>query len=717
MISTLEARDTQLTSEIPLTAILADTPATDRRRLAQLIRRRRVDLLDEWTERHQRYPLLSEHVIRELGSWLRYRSAYLAPLLFLLARALRTGTPEFFYLYAAERTRFLSQEQLPEGSWDELEPLLAGDRASLLALTAGDADRRVRLASILNSVDAGILRRDEGRLLQIGLIGDCLMTEVRPFLKPTMAAQGVELASSHHYFSARMGYDFNLGELESLVSTRRFDLLALSFFTFEGIPPYTGLLREADHLSGASLATRCGGLLSLVDSAIAHLRAVTDAPILLHGCSGLPLSRTRQYLPVIRPLSRGQTTVAAVLDDGLKTLADGTENVIFVDEQAIVSAVGLRRANRRLIPRRVTHGTTIHYSAIGGLLATRYRSVIESYLALGGAKVILVDFDNTLWTGVMAEGEVEHHVERQHLLKELQRAGILLVSLSKNDPESIRWTEMALVEDDFALHKISWQPKAQSVAEAAHQLHLDPSAFVFIDDNPVERELVTAQFSSVVAMDGDDPATWDRLKMMLSFPNTRQTAEAEARTAMYREAAQRRQAITGELDYPSMMKSLRLKVEWRRARKADLRRAHELLSRTNQFNTTTMRLTLPALAALMEADDHAVHIATLSDKFGNLGIVGLVITRCDGDELVYESVVMSCRAMGFGLESLLVRGPMDEAGEAKRAVGRFVATERNSPCASLFREAGFAQQDGGEWTLDLGSAVPMIPDWLNVERG
>jgi FkbH-like protein len=140
------------------------------------------------------------------------------------------------------------------------------------------------------------------------------------------------------------------------------------------------------------------------------------------------------------------------------------------------------------------------------------------------------------------------------------------------------------------------------------------------------------------------------------------------------------------------------------------------MSRTSQFNTTTLRLSQTELAALLDASDSKVHLATLSDKFGTLGIVGVVVShRADG-RLVFDDVVMSCRAMGFGLERQLIRGPIDEDRDITTAIGRYVATTRNSPCASLFADSGFIQGDGDEWILELDGALPTVPEWLHVER-
>ncbi len=659
--------------------------------------------------------MLSEHAINAFGSWDSYRDRYLVKLLAVFERALRTGELEYFHILCAERIRFLDDTRLAKGGWRELETILDGDRACLLGHVGEYPHLADELARILDALDAMILRRGRGRLFRLALVGDCLMVEIRAFLRPEIAAADMTLDTNHLYFSARMGYDLSVRELESTVS-EQYDLIALSFFTFEGIPPYTALLREAGKLSEAELKARCDALLNLVHDLLTQVRSTTQATVLLHGCSGLPLKRRRHYVPFIPALERGQARVAAQLNAGLAAIAGATDNVVFLDERAVVAAAGERRANSRLLPRFLTHGGTFHYSRLGAILAAEYGEVIGAYVQLSPVKVLLVDFDNTLWSGVMAEGEVVHDREAQSLLKELQQSGILLVAVSKNDPNSIRWDEMILSKDDFVGLKINWNPKPQSVDEIAKELDLDPASFVLIDDSPVERHLMSSHLPAVTVMDSSERRTWDRLRMMLSFPNTRRTAEAERRTAMYREAAERRSSVEGTVDYPTMMRSLQLRSQWRTATAADLDRVHELMTRTNQFNTTNLQLARHQLAALLKDPNVTIHLATLGDKFGQLGIVGVVITHAGEGQLVFDSVIMSCRAMGFGLERLLIRGPIDAACEARTAIGRFVPTARNSPCASLFKDSGFEPGDGDEWTLDLGDSLPDIPEWLAVDR-
>jgi FkbH-like protein len=550
--------------------------------------------------------------------------------------------------------------------------------------------------------------------MTIAMIGDCLMNETLTFLDPVLRSAGVDLTARHTYFSTGQRIALDTEKMKAELATHNFDLLFLSFLTFEGLPPYRSLLGDADGLSPEEVRSRVDALLAVIFNFISEVREETAAPIVLHGCSGLPLTHARLLVPFASPLARATRRVTESLDAGLRDIASAIENTLFLDEAELVRSTGFRAASRRILPRWVTHRGPFHPSRLGTLLASEYAKIAQAYLTLAKTKVLLVDFDNTLWAGVVGEGDVVHDVQAQEILKELQMAGILLVAVSKNDPESIRWDEMFLKPDDFALHKINWNPKPQSVEEIAAQLDLDPSSFVLIDDNPVERELVSQAWPSVRTLDPADPSTWDQLQMMLAFPNTRRTEEAARRTEIYREAAARREAITGTVDYASMMAGLCLTAGWRLAGLHDVDRVQELMSRTSQFNTTTLRPTKAEVADLVRSPDADVWVATLSDRFGDLGLVGVVITTRKSDRLVFDAVVMSCRAMGFGLENLLVRAPIDAATGRTEAIGRFVPTQRNSPCAGLFRDLGFDQHPDGNWRLDLDGELPEVPDWLTV---
>ncbi len=706
-------------SQRALPAKSAGLDARARNALDSILRTQSEIVAKAWTDRHLAVEEIRSVVVPldpadEIAKF--YQLQYVGPLLELLRGAV-AGDRLLSAVYLDERLRYLVPDNIQAAAHEAvLERVLQADAADLAARVP--LDSRDAVASFLTDLHDRLKPKSHKDTVRILLIGDCLMTEVRVFLIDRCRELGADVRVRHQYFSSERGVGLNVAGVAEHVSSGAADLVALSFFTYEGLPLYRALLADAGRLSKAEKHEKVEALLRIVRQATASLRKSSDVPILLHNACGLPLNKWRRRIPIGPPIGRAQREVLEMLNHGLAELANGTENVVLIDEVAVVKGGKLREASRDFFSRAVRKRAQFHTRAFGPMLAEAYAPVISAYARLRRVKVLLVDFDNTLWAGVMADGDVAHNARAQRILRQVREAGILLVALSKNDPQSIRWDEMVLKQDDFVLHKISWNQKTQSVGEAAQQLNLGLDSFAVIDDNPAERALIADRFPQVALLDPGEPDTWSAIEFMLSFPNTRQTEESAARTALYREAALRREALVAELDYPEMMASLGLRASWSPAREKDLSRVHELLARTNQFNTTTKRRSLAELRELTKSPQHRVFVFTLGDRFGDLGVVGVVILECAGEALVFDSVVMSCRAMGFGLESLLVRAPLDHmlaaGGRRSDARGLFVPTERNEPSAGLFSQCGFVLDGDGQWLLRSGDALPEVPEWLSV---
>jgi FkbH-like protein len=183
---------------------------------------------------------------------------------------------------------------------------------------------------------------------------------------------------------------------------------------------------------------------------------------------------------------------------------------------------------------------------------------------------------------------------------------------------------------------------------------------------------------------------------------------------MYREQALRKEALAAEVDLPAMMRSLELQARFGKATARDLDRLTELVQRTNQFNTTTIRYTRQQLQQLLQSATDHVFVSDLRDKFGNLGLVCVAILSTRDREATFDSFVMSCRAMGFGLEQLTVRLALDALPEVDRFTARFVPTDRNTPAAALWKESGFSETSPGLWTLSDTGQRPALPAWFEI---
>ncbi|MBK6777956.1 MAG: hypothetical protein IPG75_00010 [Gemmatimonadetes bacterium] len=163
-----------------------------------------------------------------------------------------------------------------------------------------------------------------------------------------------------------------------------------------------------------------------------------------------------------------------------------------------------------------------------------------------------------------------------------------------------------------------------------------------------------------------------------------------------------------------MMASLGLVAEFGPVTPRDLDRVTELVQRTNQFNTTTIRYGRQVLQGMLESATHAVYAAHLADKFGAVGLVGVVIVERQSGRVVLDSFIMSCRAMGFELERLMLALVREAEGSGRELVGRFVPTDRNGPASGLYPGQGFEPAGPTEWLLSAGAAGPERPAWFTV---
>lgn len=333
---------------------------------------------------------------------------------------------------------------------------------------------------------------------------------------------------------------------------------------------------------------------------------------------------------------------------------------------------------------------------------------IEQLLAvakLGGKKVLAVDFDNTLWRGVVGEDGaqgIEPRADFQRRLKRLKERGVLLVGLSKNNPDDVAgvWTreDMVLKATDFAAMRVNWAPKAGNLLECAQELDLGSDSFVFVDDNPAERARMRLALGEVAvpsfpATEAEFAAFAWRLEQ-LYFARSGRTAEDLARSAHYQAEAKRRALADGRTlgDY---LEALGIWTKVRFAQAGDFERIAQLAQKTNQFNVSGNRYTLGEVEAIAGAPDRLLFVASAGDKFGDLGLIAFVQVALAGPRAEIVDWVMSCRAMNrrieFAVESFV------EADLAARGVTSLAAsyrpTPKNAPVAQLFDGFGFASLD------------------------
>ena len=654
---------------------------------------------------HRRFP----NSFAEEASPQIVQDRYFRPMIELLAIYATTGDRTYRDVYLSEWRRYAPHREGRDVLRQYFQEIVPAYIETLREHINGGKD----VAEWLNELHSPLLTPSREEKFIILTIGDCLMSELQTFLLASGVETGVDYDFRYYYFSGLMNADIATDGIRKAIESG-VDAIAASYLSYEGIPLYRALMEGADRASHDDMQVLVDGIVRFMCDHIMQMRALTDVPLLLHNACGLRLTRWRRLIPILPSLSAGRRRAIAMLNDAVASIVDNTENCILVDETSIVENQGLRQIERRVIPRRLERQADFHPSQLGQRLAQLYATILHDVRFLRKIKVVAVDFDNTIWDGVMADGPVIQYHERQGLLKRLATEGIVLVAVSKNDPRNIRWDEMTLTADDFAALKINWNLKSQSIRELASELNLGLEAFVLLDDNPAERALVEKALLKVRVLDATELSSWMLLERLFDLPNTQQTQEALERTRLYRAQAKRAETINMEQDYPSLMRTLALTAKVGPAKQTDLVRIGELFQRTNQFNTTTIRYTRGESESMLKDPGVDLLVGELSDRFGNLGLVGVVVVRRNDDSATIESFVMSCRAMGFGFEHLMLSEAVVRQ-ENRRIVGKFIPTGRNEPCSNLYGGVGFKEQDDGIW-VKPPEIMLQGPEWIAVAK-
>jgi FkbH-like protein len=639
------------------------------------------------------------------------RQRYYLPLARMLAAGLG-GSASHRATYIDCRLNYLPKALSGHQRAELLSGLLHAEGRAVAKMLAGKCPPEVT-EEVLVRLHGPLMRPPEPGDPRLLLIGDCVFNDVRLFLSERIATATGRVPDVDHIFFTAGPRPLEPEELRRVTGSAPPTLIGLSLFSYSGIAAYGGVVAEANRLRGRELQARTQMLAAMVAASVEAIREVTDATVLVHTASTFPVTRRRASWRFLPAESRARRRLNQALTEAVAEVVAATENTILVDEQQLIRENGGLKAVGSPILGPEYEEAYAHPARFGSVLAEQYADALAAQDLLGKAKVLLVDFDNTLWDGVMGDGEVHHFAERQRLLRELRQAGVLLVALSKNDPQTIRWQETMLAPDDFVLQMVNWRPKPDNVSDAIAALDLAADAFVLLDDNPVERALVEENVPGVRSLDPGEPTSWRWLEQWLEMPSTTQTDEARRRTELYREAAERRIAMGSEHDYEQMMRSLELRAELRPAGEQDMPRLLELIQRTNQFNTTTRRRSAAEVSALLASPQHELFVASLRDRFGDLGVVAVLVTERNANgEVEIDSFIMSCRAMGFGLEQFAL-AEVTRRLDAPRYTARFIPTERNGPAAGLYPSNGFTEAEPGLWTLDPDQR-PECPAWLRT---
>jgi len=316
-------------------------------------------------------------------------------------------------------------------------------------------------------------------------------------------------------------------------------------------------------------------------------------------------------------------------------------------------------------------------------------------------KALVVDCDGTLWNGVSAEdgatGVTIGPLQRdfQKFLLDQYETGVMLCICSKNQEDDVwavfdRHPDMLLRREHFTFWRINWEPKSSNLRSLAREINIGLDAMAFLDDSPLERAEIGARCPSVFCV--EFPHAWEQrtkwMEHLWALDHGRVTAEDRKRQEHYRSEQLRENIKKSSGSFQDFLEKLELRVDLHPAGPSDYERLGQLSVRTNQFHTTQLRLTTQEVLEYAETPGLSAHVAKVSDRFGDYGLVGGMLARAARGILQVDGLFLSCRALGRGVEYGMAAYLASVARAAGCSVVEFLVktTDRNEPARAFMAQ-------------------------------
>jgi FkbH-like protein len=345
------------------------------------------------------------------------------------------------------------------------------------------------------------------------------------------------------------------------------------------------------------------------------------------------------------------------------------------------------------------------------LVAYNLSNIIKALLG-NNSKCLVLDLDNTIWGGIIGEHGLggleigketpigEAFTEFQTYVKTLNQRGVILAVCSKNDLEVAKkgfsHPDSVLQLKDITVFKANWEPKHENIKSIAKEINIDLGSLVFLDDSPAERDIVSAQTPSVKVPNlGNDVARYvEILDRSGYFETISISAEDLKRNRLYGENIKRQELVSRYKNYDEFLASLEMKAEIKPFSPVYLDRITQLVNKTNQFNLTTKRYTFSQIEAISRNPQCVALYGRLTDKFGDNGLVSVMIGDIRNDEIQISLWLMSCRVIKRGMEYAMfdhfVR--MSIARGIKNFKGIYLYSAKNGMVSGLYSDLGFERK-------------------------
>ncbi len=346
-------------------------------------------------------------------------------------------------------------------------------------------------------------------------------------------------------------------------------------------------------------------------------------------------------------------------------------------------------------------------------------------------KCIVLDLDNTLWGGIIGEDGYEgiklgnyplgrSFVEFQKILLSLNQRGIILAINSKNNYDDAikvikEHPDMILKEENFASIMINWNDKVSNLKEIANELNIGLDSMIFVDDDPVNRELVKLVLPEVLTIDlSTDPSTYASTIMSLNDLNLLRITDDDVKRGKMYFQEKKRSELKTSINLDDFLNQLNIKLRIKNADKFTIPRISQLTLKTNQFNLTTKRYQIEDIEKFSIDNDYFLGCVQVEDKFGDNGITGIYIVKKSDKEWFLDSFLLSCRVMGRGIEERIIAYVLQQAKNHGVLIvkGKYIPTQKNKPAENFFQNCGFTK-DGDYWIFDLNKEI-IIPKYIEL---
>ncbi len=480
-----------------------------------------------------------------------------------------------------------------------------------------------------------------------------------------------------------------------------------------------------------------------VDAEISRWREIWD---FLHANLGCQVIQNNFELPAAPVLGNmaavapgGDARFVQQLNIRLAEEAGKRPTLLIQDALSISAQVGLRNwfDPDRFFSYKILH-TPDAQLALARSLASMVRAIYGR-----SRKVLVLDLDNTLWGGVIGDDglhgisigretpEAEAYTAFQEYCLALRNRGVLLAVCSKNNEDVAKsgfaHPDSVLKLEHISCFKANWEPKHENIEAIARELNLGVDSLVFVDDNPAERAIVRAQLPQVAVPEvGESVSHYPNIiDAGRYFEPATLVKEDFERAAQYAANAERSTQAAKFSNYGEYLDSLEMQAEIAPIQPVYFERVAQLTNKSNQFNLTTRRYTQAEIEALAHDRSHVVLYGRLTDRFGDNGLVSVVIGREEGDTMQIELWLMSCRVLKREMENAMLDALVQHAlqRDLKKLVGRYLPTAKNGMVAEMYPALGFTAAPSASdlpagatvWTLQVDRYVPQTKHIQRLE--